>query len=86
MPKQKREECLIGVFWTALNDPEDDGRGHNRFRGLVTADLGLDEAPRPGFTNEEMQLITRAAKFQAVKCLLDRKKKLRQKSPRRASS
>ena len=85
MPDAKREECLIGVFWTALNDPDDKGRGHNHFRGMTTADLALDQAPRPGFTNEEMQCICRAAKFEAQKCLILRKK-ARQKKPGRASS
>lgn len=33
------------------------------------ADLGLDAAPVPGFTEAEMQMITSAAKIAAIKCL-----------------
>lgn len=38
-------------------------------RDKVTADLGLDAAPVPGFTEAEMQMITSAAKIAAIKCL-----------------
>lgn len=69
-----REECLIHVYWTGLWDPNDPGRGHLLHRGEVSADLGLDAVPVPPFTDEEMQLITFAAKMQALKCLRARKR------------
>jgi len=72
----KREECMIVVAWTGLNDARDKregGHGHLMMRDRVMADLGLEAVPVPGFTNEEMQLITFAAKMQALKCLTARK-------------
>jgi hypothetical protein len=74
----KRQECMIGVHWTGLNDPGDDGRGHNLFRDMAHADLGLDGVPDPPFTRDEMQRILFAAKMAAIKCLHNRR------PPRRA--
>jgi hypothetical protein len=73
-PPKVIEECMIHVAWSGLHDRGDDGRGHLVQRGKVTADLGLDHVPDPPFTNEEMQEITRAAKFEALKCLRRRPK------------
>lgn len=67
------EECLIHVYCSGLRDPQDPGRGHLMQRGMVSADLGLDGVPSPPFTSDEMQLILRAAKMQALKCLRARK-------------
>lgn len=72
-----RQECMIGVHWTGLNDPGDDGRGHNVFRDMSHADLGLDGVPDPPFTREEIQRILFAAKMEALKCLQARRKRKR---------
>jgi hypothetical protein len=68
------QETLIHVYWTGINDSDDKGKGHLAQRGKVSADLGLEAVPVPGFTSEEMQQITFAAKMAAIKCLQDRKK------------
>ena len=70
----KRQECLIGVYWTGLGDPSDNGRGHLVMRDMNTANLGFDKVPDPPFSNEEMQQILFAAKMQAIRCIHDRKK------------
>jgi len=67
-----RQEVMIHVYWSARGDARDareGGRGHLMQRDKVTADLGLDAAPVPGFTEAEMQTITSAAKIAAIKCL-----------------
>ena len=69
------QECLIHVYWSGLNDPGDKGKGHLLQRNKVMVDLGLDRAPSPSFTNQEMQQIAFAAKMAALKCLQDRKNK-----------
>lgn len=61
----KRQEVMLHVYWSALNDKDDDGRGHLVQRDRVTADLGLDVVPDPPFTPDEMQKIMFAAKFAA---------------------
>lgn len=66
---------MIRVSWSAVNDPDDGGAGHGVRRGEVIADLGLDAVPSPPFTAAEMQRITRAAKFEAFRCLKERKRK-----------
>ncbi len=66
------QEVMIHVYWSArgdARDARDGGRGHLMQRDKVTADLGLDQAPDPGFTGAEMQAITFAAKIAAIKCL-----------------
>lgn len=70
---ERRQECLLHVAWSGLHDPDDDGRGHQRLRGHVIADFGLDAVPTPPFTAEEMERITFAAKMQAIRCLRARK-------------
>ena len=72
MSRARRQECMIGVFWTGLNDVGDDGRGHNHFRGMTTANLGLNVVPMPAFTSREIQDILYAAKMQALRCLYER--------------
>ena len=42
-------------------------------RGEVVADLGLETDAGQDFTSDEMQLITRAAKFAAIDCIRARK-------------
>lgn len=72
------QETMIHVYWSALGDARDlreGGRGHLMQRDRVSASLGLDCAPDPGFTNDEMQSITFAAKMAALKCLRQRKSK-----------
>lgn len=71
------QEVMIHVYWSARGDARDareGGRGHLMQRDKVTADLGLDLAPDPGFTEAEMQTITYAAKTAAIKCLRLRRK------------
>lgn len=65
---------MILVAWTGLGDTADKGRGHTELRGRTMADLGIDEVPDPPFTNDEMQSIGRAAKFEALRCLTRRKR------------
>lgn len=71
-----QEEVMIHVYWSAMGDARDardGGRGHLMQRDKVTACLGLDRAPVPGFTEDEMQRIAFAAKMAAIKCLRLRK-------------
>lgn len=73
-----QEEVMLHVYWSALGDARDvreGGQGHRMQRDKVTASLGLDRAPDPGFTKSEMQDITFAAKMAALKCLRARKRK-----------
>jgi hypothetical protein len=70
-----RQETMIHVYWSALGDARDareGNNGHRMQRDKVSASLGLDSAPDPGFTPDEMQTITRAAKMAALKCLRER--------------
>ena len=72
------EETMIHVYWSALGDARDrreGGLGHRMQRDRVTASLGLDHAPDPGFTEAEMQSIAYAAKMAALKCLRLRSKR-----------
>lgn len=72
---QPKEEVMIHVYWSALGDARDKregDHGHRMQRDKVTASLGLDRAPDPGFTEAEMQSITYAAKMAAIKCLRQR--------------
>ena len=67
-----REETMIHVYWSGYGDARDDrdgGMGHRMQRDKVTASLGLDRCPDPGFTEAEMQSIAYAAKMAALKCL-----------------
>jgi len=69
---------MLHVYWSALGDARDvreGDQGHRMQRDKVTASLGLDRAPDPGFTEAEMQDITFAAKMAALKCLRVRKPK-----------
>jgi hypothetical protein len=74
-PNRDAQEVMIHVYWSALNYGDDDDRGHLMQRGKVAADLGLDAVPDPPFTRDEMEIITRAAKLQALKCLGARKRR-----------
>jgi hypothetical protein len=69
-------ETLIHVYYTrwSPNDRPAD-LGHMVMRGKVSADLGLESAAGLDFSNEEMQSITRAAKFAAIECIRKRLKK-----------
>lgn len=72
------EEVMVHVYWSALGDARDKregGHGHRMQRDKVTASLGLDRAPDPGFTEAEMQSITFAAKMAAIKCLRLRRRR-----------
>jgi hypothetical protein len=65
-------ESMIHVYWSGYGDARDardGGMGHRMMRDKVTASLGLDHAVEPGFTEDEMQAITFAAKLAALKCL-----------------
>lgn len=69
------QETMIHVYWSALGDARDareGNNGHRMQRDRVSASLGLDRAPDPGFTPDEMQTIARAAKMAAIKCLGER--------------
>ncbi len=69
------EETMIHVYWSGYRDARDQrdgGMGHRMQRDKVTASLGLDKCPDPGFTEEEMQSIAYAAKMAALKCLTAR--------------
>ena len=70
-------ETMLHIYWSGYNDSRDvrDGsKGHLMQRDKVTANLGLDCAVEPGFTEAEMQLIAYAAKIAALKCLTARKR------------
>jgi hypothetical protein len=72
------QETMIHVYWSALGDARDvreGGNGHRMQRDRVSASLGLDRTPEPGFTPDEMQSITRAAKMAALKCLRERSRR-----------
>jgi hypothetical protein len=72
------QETMIHVYWSALGDVRDTregGHGHRMQRDRVSASLGLDRAPVPGFTPDEMQTITHAAKMAALKCLSERSRR-----------
>lgn len=69
------EETMIHVYWSGYRDARDErdgGMGHRMQRDKVTASLGLDRCPVPGFTEDEMQSIAYAAKMAALKCLTAR--------------
>jgi len=71
------EETMIHVYWSGYGDARDareGGMGHRMQRDRVTASLGLDHCPDPGFTEAEMQTIAYAAKIAAIKCLRMRKR------------
>lgn len=68
---------MIHVYWSAMGDVRDareGGNGHRMMRDKVSASLGIEQVPDPGFTAEEMQAITYAAKIAALKCLRLRKR------------
>ena len=70
-------ESMIHVYWSGYGDARDardGGMGHRMMRDKVTASLGLDHAIEPGFSEEEMQAITYAAKIAAMKCLTARRR------------
>lgn len=70
-------ETMIHVYWSGYRDARDardGGRGHLMQRDKVVANLGLDEAVEPGFTEAEMQTIAYAAKMAALKCLTARRR------------
>jgi hypothetical protein len=66
---------MIHVCWSGYGDARDvrdGGMGHRMMRDKVTANLGFDQAIEPGFSEEEMQTITYAAKMAALKCIRTR--------------
>lgn len=62
-------EVLLHVYWTT----NAGGHNHLELQNKVSADLGLDAAPSPPFTREEMEVIMFSAKMAAIKCLRKRK-------------
>ena len=73
-PVKGAREVMIHVMWSGVNGPHDHDAGHSSRRGSVIADLGLDEYPEHGLTDEDMQHVARAAKFAAIKRLRLHKK------------
>lgn len=71
-PSQNREEVMLHVSWSCYSAAS--GERHHMRRGQVTADLGFDRIPSPGFTSDEMEKIMFAAKMEALRCLRRRKK------------
>ncbi len=64
------QEVMLRVSWSVLN--HDDGQPQHVRRGEVMLDLGLESAPEPPFTRDEMQLVAYAAKMAALKALRTR--------------
>ena len=63
-------ETMIRVAYSRWRPGCDSGTdGHSVRRGEVIADLGLETDAGKDFTNDEMQLIARAAKFAAIDCI-----------------
>lgn len=61
------QEVMLRVSWSVLN--HHDGQPHHARRGEVMLDLGLESAPDPELTRDEMQQIAFAAKIAALKIL-----------------
>lgn len=74
-PVKGAVEFMLTVYWSGLNDGDDDGRGHLMQRGRVTADMGLENFPDPPPTAEEMREVMFAAKMAMLKVLRKRKRK-----------
>lgn len=72
------QEVMLRVSWSVLN--HEDGQPQHARRGEVMLDLGLEAAPDPELTSEEMQQVAFAAKMAALKALSRRPK------PKRAES
>ena len=66
------QEVMLRVSWSCLNHA--DGQPQHARRGEVMLDLGLEKAPEPEFTRDEMQSIAYAAKIAALKALARRKR------------
>lgn len=61
------QEVMLRVSWSCLSH-SDDQPPHTR-RGEVMLDLGLEQAPDPELTRDEMQRVAFAAKVAALKVL-----------------
>lgn len=61
------QEVMLRVSWSVLNHP--DGQPQHARRGEVMLDLGLEQAPDPELTSDEMQRVAFAAKIAALKAL-----------------
>lgn len=75
MPARKpayAQEVMLRVSWSCLNHP--DGQPQHARRGEVMLDLGLEAAPDPELTADEMQRVAFAAKIAALKALGTRPK------------
>lgn len=70
----RKQEFMLHLSWSGLDDGGDDGRGHLLRRGQITCDLGLDAVPDPPPTDEEMQKVAFSAKMALLKALANRKR------------
>ncbi len=67
------QEVMLRVSWSCLR--HEDGQPPHARRGEVMLDLGLEAAPSPELTADEMQSVAIAAKFALLKALTKRKHK-----------
>ncbi len=72
------QEVMLRVSWSVLN--HEDGQPQHVRRGEVILDLGLERAPDPELTGDEMQQIAFAAKIATLKALGRRPKPKRVES------
>ena len=61
------QEVMLRVSWSVLNHK--DGQPQHVRRGEVMLDLGLEQAPDPELTSDEMQQVAFAAKMAALRAL-----------------
>lgn len=73
------QEVMLRVSWSVLN--HEDGQPQHTRRGEVMLDLGLETAPVPPLSDEEMQRVAFAAKMAALKALRSRPKPKREPMP-----
>lgn len=73
---------MLRVSWSVLNHA--DGQPQHARRGEVMLDLGLEAAPDPELTSEEMQQVAFAAKTATLKALGRRPKPKKPTHSRRA--
>lgn len=71
------QEVMLRVSWSVLNHA--DGQPQHARRGEVMLDLGLEQAPDPELTGDEMQQVAFAAKMAVLKALARR---IRPRRPR----
>lgn len=64
-------EVMLRVSWSVLN--HEDGQPQHARRGEVMLDLGLERAPIPELSPDEMQRVAFAAKMATLKLLRQRK-------------